>query len=169
MTGLKTLHYMKGGYSSKFKTQEILKQLGYSFALENAELSNQGKLDIFYEDICDATGICLGIRMLQKQNIKVKKPRPVALSQVEVYYLEKLEDMNKLHGGFAFDVCTYEVMLNTSVIEKEIRRLVSGDSNQLYYTVLDTKCLGNFGLIRGFKYYSQGYGWLVFFHKDLAK
>lgn len=169
MRGCNAIYHIKGGYSSKFKTQAILKYLGFEFFLQNDNLSGEGKKSIFFEDICDACGICLGIRMLQKQDIKTEKSRSVALSQVEVYFFENVDDMNELHGGFALDVCTYEVILNKSCIEKEIKRLVSEDANQIYYTKLENKYLGRYGIKQGFQYFNQGYGWLVFFHKSLAK
>lgn len=169
LMGCKAIYQMKGGYSSKFKIQSILEYLGYEFLLQNNSLAAEKKKSIFFEDICDATGIVLGIRMLQKQDINVAKSRPVALSQIEVYYFENLEEMNQLHRGFALDVCTYEVVLNKSLLEKEIKRLVSEDSNQLYYTRLENRFLGEFGIRSNFQFFQQGYGWLVFFHKALAR
>ena len=169
LSGLSKVVHLKGGYSTKYKTQEILKQLGYEFALEGLGLSSSKLKDIFYEDICDATGIVLGVRMLQKLNLPVKKSSSVGLSQIEIHYLENLDDMYSLHGGFVHNVCTYDVSINKRTIEKEIKRLVNEDSSQVYYLRLETSKLGDFGIKRGYKFYPQGFGWLVFYHKNLCK
>lgn len=169
LSGLSKVTNMKGGYSTKYKTQEILKKLGFQFALDGVGKSEKYLKEIFYEDICDATGLVLGMRMLEKLNIPTKKTSSVGMSQIEVHYLENLEDMYSLHNGFAYDVCTYEVSLNKRTLEKEIKRLVSEDASQIYYVKLETSKLGDFGIKRGYPFYSQGFGWLVFYFRDLSK
>lgn len=169
LAGLSRVVQMKGGYSTKYKTQEILKKLGFKFALDGEGKTKKFLEEIFYEDICDATGIVVGLRMLEKLDIPVKKSSSIGMSQIEVHYLQDLTDMYSLHGGFAYDICNYEVSINKRTIEKEIKRLVNEDGSQIYYLKLETTKLGDFGIKRGFSFYNQGFGWLVFYHKGLIK
>lgn len=169
LSGLSKVISMKGGYSTKYKTQEILKRVGFQFALDGVGKSAKYLKDIFYEDICDAAGIVIGLRMLEKLDVPLKKSSSVAMSQIEIHFLENFDDIYGLHGGFAHDVCTYDVSINKRILEKEIKRLVSEDASQVYYTRLETTSLGDFGVKRGYNFYQQGFGWLVFFHKSLSK
>lgn len=167
LSGLSMLSSMKGGYSTKYKTQEILKQIGYEFALSGVDKPQKYLKDIFYEDICDATGLVLGLRMLEKAEISVNKSREIGLSKIEVHYLSDYDEIYELYGGFAHNVCVHESVINKRTIEKEIKRLVNDDASQVYCVRLQNSDLGSFGIKRDFEYFNQGYGWLVFYYKGL--
>lgn len=167
LSGLSMLGHIKGGYSTKYKTQEILKQLGHEFALSGVDKPQKYLEEIFYEDICDATGLVLGLRMLEKAEIPVNKPSGFGLQQIEVYYLSDYNEIYELHGGFAFNVCVCESVINKRQLEKEIKRVVNDDASQVYCVRMQNSELGTFGIKRGFEYFNQGYGWLVFYYKGL--
>lgn len=168
MSGCTKITKVVAGLNSKVKIQKILKELGFEFYLENCDKTEKYKKEIFFEDICDAVGITLGVCMLQKLNIPLRSSRSVALSSIKTHYVPYFDDIYKLDKGLAHDVCIYEVIMNTSTIESEIKRLVSEDTDQMYVVRLNTTELGNWGIKRGFKFYPSGDGWLVFYHKDLG-
>ena len=166
MSGLSKVVQTKGGFKSKYRTQHILKSIGYKFALDGEGKSAGWLADTFYEDICDATGLVIGLRALEKHDVPIKKQSSVRLSQIEVVFLESYDDIFNFRGGFANNYVVDDVEINKRVIESEIKRLVNEDSGMIYCTNLTNAELGVFGIKRGFHVSCES-GWLVFYSKEL--
>ena len=155
--------------SSKYETQEILKYLGFNFVLENENLSNAEKEAIFYEDKCDAVGMLCGVALRLNSNANFKKSSSVALSNVKMYFIEDMYDTYSLNDKVFDDNQIISVDITSKDLEKEIRDLATKHDDCILATCLENKQLGVFGINNGFTFFEQGYGYLVFYNKELKR
>ena len=157
--------------SSKYETQEILKYLDFEFAVKNADLSDSKKKEIFYEDICDAVAMLCALALRLKCQGNKLKQSSVRLSNIKMYFVEEMGDTYGLNDK-VIDSDNYEminVFITSKDIQNEVVALTRDIPNKIMCALLDNKDLGTFGIRNGFEFYEQGYGYLIFYNKDLKR
>ncbi len=155
--------------NTKYECQELLKLIGYEYAIDNSTKTKQEKKDMFYEDICDAAGQLVGLATFLNFKDTFGKSSSLKTSNIKMYFTEEFYDIYDTND-LVIDVCLIkEVELPTRKLEDSIKELVKDNTDSVMYARVECKDLGNFGVSKGFKFYKQGYGYLFFYNKDIKK
>lgn len=153
----------------KFECQKILEYLQFDFMLEHMQDKKSKKLEIFYEDICDATGQLLALAMhLNSEDRKVKSSS-TKLRDIKMYFIEDQDDILMMNDEI---VRNSEIVLEDfpdGSIEDCLVSMAEKHPKEVISILVDTSKLGIFGVKNGFTYYEQGYGYLVFYNKRTIK
>lgn len=157
------------GLNPKYECQKILEYLEDDFYLENCSKTESEKESMFFEDICDATGQLLGLVMYLNSEEKDIKKSSLKVSNIKMYFFENSDDMyfsnDKVIDNFEYK----DIKLNTRKLEGSILDAVESNKDKVLGVCLATSELGAFGVKHNFTFYSQGYGYLIFYNKDLLK
>lgn len=167
---LRTIVKLGNKLNPKYECQEILNYLNFDFVRTNRTERPSYQSSIFFEDRCDATGQLLALAMHLNSELRTVKQSSLRLSNINMFFVEDLEDIYYLRdeviNSFELvEVCNF----NKRNIEQGILDTVRDAGNQVSFVELQTGELGTFGLKNGFEFYSQGYGYLVFYDKALRK
>lgn len=156
--------------NAKYECQKILEYLQFDFLLEHINDKKSVKMDIFFEDRCDATGQLLGLAMRLNSNDRAVKSSSVRLKDLKMYFLEDEDDTFMLDDDIIRNNCIVcEDFPEGSDIEGCLLTLAEQHKKEVVSILVDTSKLGIFGVKNGFSYYEQGYGYLVFYNKRLMK
>ena len=120
ISGLRLLYRQKGKLRSKVETQGILEYLEYKFYLENKDLKESEKKKIYFEDICDACGMLLGVVAKKELESKRLNSKRLTLSQIKMLYLEHDYDNVTSRNKVISNVLCMEVELDLRHLEKSI-------------------------------------------------
>ena len=159
------VYKQRGKLKSKIETQGILEYLEYDFYLKNKDLSGAEKKDIFFEDICDACAMLLGVVIQKNLEISLVKQSSLKLSDIKLIYVEDLMDTYNHRDERVRDGWYVSVDINTRNIEKSIMDNVKANPNDVLCAYLPVDKLGIFGIKHKFTFYESGEGYLLFYKK----
>ena len=169
MKDLRMIQKIGNKLNPKYECEQILKYLGFDLVLQEESSSPTRKANIFYEDRCDATGQLLSLAMHLISDVREVKSSSVRLSDVRMYFLEDLYEHPDVNDPVLDAYCpTFCDEFSVSSFEDSIINCLK-KAKCLYAVCLETSQLGTFGIKNGFKYYEQGYGYLVFYDKSLRR
>ena len=151
------------GLNSKYETQLTLETLDFDFVLKNKDLTQNEKEEIFYEDICDATGMLLSYAGTKMNNIDTKKKVSAKISDIKVYFFEDEFSLGDCKDEVVSTYPTTEVKVNPRGIEKSLIANANKHPNELMIASMRGDQLGLFGIKRKLKLYEEGV--LVFYNK----
>lgn len=144
---------IKGKPDVKYETQEILRYLNDEFSLEGNTLTNAEKEKIFFEDICDATGMLCAVAVYSATSDNEVHEKSLTMRSVWVSYQSDLNDD-------VLDVAQ-SVDYDGSKLEDFILGYCKEFPNVLFYSRIPSEKLGRFGIEHGFSFFPQG-GYLLF-------
>lgn len=156
--------------NSKYECQAILKFLKFPFYLDNVNKTEAEKRTIFFEDICDATGqlIALGMKMADIGSSKLKSSS-VKMSGIQLEFLEDEDDVYYSDDKVLSNANIVFVDYPEKDIETSLMKLVEENRGSVIMMKVPTDKLGTFGVVNGFNFYEQGYGFLVCYEKTLRR
>lgn len=167
LSNLRRLYKPHGKLKSKVETQEILRYLGFDFLLQHEGDSPAGKLGIYYEDICDAMGMLLGVVAQLSMENTLDKAVKYRFSDVKMVYLhDTLNARLTCRDSRVSEEAFTEVVLNSHALEKDILRQAVAHPGDVLCAELPAGKLGSFGVRRKFKFYEDGSGYLFFYLKE---
>lgn len=159
------IYKQRGKLKSKIETQGILEFLEYDFYLKNKDLSNPDKKSIFFEDICDACAMLLGVVIQENLNISLAKQSSVKLSDIKMVYIENLEDTYAHRDVRISEEGFIGVDLNLRHLESSIINNIKTHPNDVLCAFIPVDKLGVFGMKHKFTFYESGEGYLLFYKK----
>lgn len=165
MSKTRTLYKQRGKLKSKVETQGILEYLEDDFVLSNKDKSKSEKDAIFYEDICDATAMLLGVVAQKNADLSLAKSSSVKLSDIKMVYVDDILDS---YGSSDIRVSSegfIEVDLDYRNIEKSLVKYASTYPNDVLCAMLPSSKLGNFGLKHNFEFFDSEESYLFFYNK----
>lgn len=172
----RTIYKQKGKLKSKIETQGLLEYLEFDFYLKykdypetDAQSKKTGlptKKELFFEDICDACGMLLGLVIAHNYELNITKSSLVRLSDIKMLYVDYIEDTYMINDkrvqeeGFIilddFD-CKH--------IEDSIKQAVATHPHDVLCVELPPNKLGRFGIKHNFTFFTEGEGYLIFYNK----
>lgn len=161
----RTIYKQRGKLKSKVETQGILEYLEDEFVLAHKEDSAAAKRELFFEDICDATGILLGVVASEIMQVNIAKAPAVKLSQVKMVYIEDLEDTYGHKDRRIREEGFISVDLDYRSLERSIVLQASQHPDDVLCALLPSSKLGVFGMKNGFKFYDSEESYLLFYLK----
>lgn len=159
------IYKQKGKLKSKIETQGILEYLEYDFYLKNKDLSNADKKKIFFEDICDACAMLLGVVIQKNLEISLVKQTSLKLSDIKMVYIEDLLDTYNHRDIRIREEGYIAVDLNTRNLEKSIVDSVKAHPNDVLCAFVPVDKLGVFGIKHKFTFYESGEGYILFYKR----
>lgn len=167
---LRTIVKLGSKLNPKFECQSILDYLGFELVRRNKTERDAYKASIFYEDRCDATGQLLALAMHLNSETRTVKSSSLRLSNIFIDFIEDFDDVYDLNDPVIDRFGITEVQnFNTRNMEQSILDAVGQGENTVLFATVNTGDLGTFGLKNGLQFYSQGYGYLIFYDKRLRK
>lgn len=166
MKGLRLLYKAGNKLSPKYEVQEVLGYLGFDFYLRNKDLTPTELKGIFFEDICDATGMLLGLvadKFVKRDEVERSSLKRVTLSGIKLMYFETDDEVYNLPRLSNCDFI--HANLNFSSIERSVVSLVNQYPNSVVICPLPSSKLGVFGIKNGFKFFEGNSGVLAFYNK----
>lgn len=165
MAKARKIYKQKNKLVSKIETQGLLEFLEYKFYLEHKEDTTNVKKEIFFEDICDACGMLVGVVAHKTLEKNLLNNTSVRLSDIKMYYLEDLEETYGHRDTRLREEAYTTVELNYRSLEGSIINSVKENPDDVLVAYLPVAKLGTFGLTHKFKFYASGEGYLVFYRK----
>ena len=167
--GIRDIVEIQPGFKSKIRTQIVLEHLKVPFYMENKDLSQARKKEIYFEDKCDAIGMLLGLAMIQKSKEDKSKPVGIKISDVQMYFVEDFFDVYNLEDDIIEDYPIYEYETDGKEIEFDILEYLSKSPQEVAVIKVEISQLGRFGIEHKFKFYPQQHGFIVCYLKDIRK
>ena len=162
---LRKVYKQHGKLKSKIETQGILNYLEDSFYLEFKDSTNSKKEDIFFEDICDATGMLLGVAAATVLDDTKVHSTKLRISNVKMLYLEKEDLVLKVRDKRIKSEIAKKVTLNLKQLEKSILEEVQKNPKNVLCAEVPSEYLGTFGLKHKFTFYDSPVSYLYFYLK----
>ena len=166
MKGLRLLYKAGNKLSPKYEVQEVLNYLEFDFYLKNKDLTPAELKSIFFEDICDATGMLLGLvadKFVKRDTEEKASVKRVTLSSIKLMYLESDDEVYSIPR---LENCDFMyATLNFNSIERSIVSLANQYPHSVVICPLPSSKLGVFGIKNGFTFYDGDSGVLVFYNK----
>lgn len=162
----KMIYKCRVGLQSKVATQEILNYLEDSFYMKHKDLSPSGKKEIFFEDICDATGMLLGLSMyVTSCKEKEEAESDITIKDIQMYYI---------HDGVSYGNTDAKVINedwvnvqgNYRILEERVISSAKDNPNSVLCMEVPVSRLGKFGLDHKFTFFPDGEGVLVWYLKQ---
>lgn len=162
----KTIYKCRTGLNSKVATQEILEYLEDSFYMEHKNDSASVKKDIFFEDICDATGMLLGLSIYVSSNeISCEKEEDVTIKDIQMYYMN--DGMSYADtDSRVINEEWLEVQGDYRILERKVIESAKDNPTSVLCMRVPVSRLGKFGLDHGFTFFPDGEGVLVWYLKQ---
>lgn len=161
----RSIYKQRGKLKSKIETQGILEYLEDEFVLEHKSDSQSVKRDIFYEDICDATGILLGVVASEIMQTNIAKASVIKASQIKMYYIDDLEDTYGHKDRRIREEGFISVDLDYRNLERSICLQAAQHPDDVLCALLPSSKLGVFGAKMGFQFYDSEESYLLFYAK----
>ena len=161
----RTIYKQRGKLKSKVEIQGILEYLEFDFLLQNKDLSEAKKKEIYFEDKCDATCMLLGVVAAKTMEINMVKQTSLKMTDLKMYYVESLEDTYSHKDVRVCEEGFIEVEVDFRHLEKDILEQARCHPNDVLMCYIPVNKLGQFGIKRGFKFYESGEGYLLFYKK----
>lgn len=161
----RTIYKQRGRLKSKVETQGILEYLEDEFVLEHHEDTPSTKREIFYEDICDATGILLAVVAAEIMQVNIAKASYLKLSQVKMYYINDLEDTYGHKDRRIREEGFISVDLDYRNLERSICLQAAQHPDDVLCALLPSSKLGVFGMKNGLQFYDSEESYLLFYAK----
>lgn len=165
MSKTRTLYKQRGKLKSKIETQGILEYLEDEFLLSNKDKSKSEKDAIYYEDICDATAMLLGVVAQKNADLSLAKSSSVKLSDIKMVYVDDILDSYGSSDSRVSSEGFIEVDLDYRNIEKSLVKFASTYPNDVLCAMLPSSKLGNFGLKHHFEFFDSEESYLFFYNK----
>lgn len=170
LKSLRTISNKGTRLNPKYECQAILEFLKFPFYLENVSKSETEKRKLFFEDRCDATGQLLALALkLTDADVKTKSSS-VRMSNL---YVNFFEDEDDVYWSDDKVLKNAEVVFvdfpEAGDIEEILLQLVNENKESVLMMKVPTDKLGTFGVVNGFEFFEQGYGFLVCYDKGLRK
>lgn len=163
---LRKIYKPKGNLRSKVLTQEVLEYLGYQFLLDNKNKSESQKKKMYFEDICDATGMLCGVVFTEKADIKVDKAKPIKMSDIKMYYVQDLGDCFGTKDNRVINAVVHAVDLDLAHIEKSILLAVELYPDDVMAYGVPSNRLGKLAIKYNLPIFdSEDDGYLIFYKK----
>lgn len=161
----RTIYKQRGKLKSKIETQGILEYLEDEFYLAHKSDSASTKRELFFEDICDATGILLGVVASEIMQINIAKASAIKLSQVKMFYIDDLEDTYGHKDRRIREEGFISVDLDYRNLERSICLQAAQHPDDVLCALLPSAKLGVFGTKMGFQFYDSEESYLLFYAK----
>lgn len=161
----RSIYKQRGRLKSKVETQGILEYLEDEFVLEHKADSESRKRELFYEDICDATGILLGVVAHEIMQVNIARAPSLKLSQLKLYYMEDLEDTYGHRDRRVREEGFISVDLDYRALERSILLQAAQHPDDVLCALLPSSKLGVFGAKHGFTFYDSEESYLLFYVK----
>lgn len=161
----RTVYKQKGRLNAKIETQNILEFLEWDFYLENKDKSNSEKCEIFFEDICDACGMLLGVVQQLNMDVNSAKATSLRISDIKMYYISTPEESYSIRDKKIREEGFIGVDISSRNIEKEILLQASLHPDDVMCAFLPPSKLGVFGMKHKFTFFDGEEGYLVFYKK----
>lgn len=157
-----------GRLKSKIETQALLEYLNFEFYMEHKDDSERVKKEIFFEDICDACAMLIGLIMKNSLENSVAKTQSIKLKDIKMVYVEHKEDIKTLRDKRLKNLEEKDVVdVNiTKAIEKNILLCCTNDRDNVMRAEIPVNKLGVFGQKHKFNFYASGNGYLYFYYKS---
>lgn len=165
MKQARQLYTQTGRLNPKVEIQGLLENFGWEFYMKNANLPEARKKDIFFEDICDACGMLLGVAANKLTNVETEKKPAAKMSNVKMYYISSLLGMYSIQDSHMDSACRVTVDLDYRNLEKSILSTVSLYPEMVAIAKLPPNKLGTFGIKYKLKFFDSDEGYLVFYDK----
>lgn len=162
---LRLIYKQRGRLKSKLETQGVLEYLEDDFYLEHKEDKPAKKKELYFEDICDATGMLLGVVANEIMNVNIAKAIPIKMSDVKMLYLENIEDSYGCKDKRISEEGYIVVDLDFRNLEKSILAQVQCHPTDVLCAYLPSSKLGVFGLNHKFTFYDNEESYLLFYKK----
>lgn len=162
---VRTIYKQRGRLKAKIETQGILEFLEDEFFLTHKDDTPAKKREIFFEDICDATGILLAVVVSEIMKVNIVKASGLKLSDVKMFYISDLEDTYGHKDRRIREEGFISVELDFRALERSITMQASQHPDDVLCALLPSKKLGVFGVKHGFTFYDSEESYLVFYYK----
>lgn len=167
MSNFRKAYIGRKGLKVKYETQAILEYLQDDFYLANKDLKNADKMKIFFEDICDATGMLCGLSLyLQNYDEEAENKKKIKIKDVKMFYIE--DETFYLETGDERVVTEAWVWQEPKyrVLEHKILEALENEPELVHAMEVPVIKLGKFGIDHHFKFYSSGQGVLIWYLKQ---
>lgn len=161
----RSIYKQRGRLKSKVETQGLLEYLEYDFYLAHKDDESEVKKSIFFEDICDATAMLLGVVAYEIMNINIAKQPSIKMSDIKMVYVEDLLDTYSCKDKRISEEGYIYVDLDYRNLEKSIVSQVAQHPSDVLCALLPSSKLGVFGLNHKFKFYDSDESYLLFYKK----
>lgn len=162
------IYKQNGRLKSKVETQALLEHLGFEFYMQHKDDSDSRKKEIFFEDICDACAMLVGLIVKNSTENTVAKAQTLHLKDIKMYYVEHKEDIHKLRDKRlkTLDLDEVKEVEITKAIEKNMISYCMQDKDNVMCAEIPVDKLGVFGQKHKFNFYVSGKGYLFFYCKN---
>lgn len=164
----RTIYKQRGKLKSKIETQGILEFLEDEFFISHKDDSPAVKREIFFEDICDATGILLSVAVSEITQVNIAKAPSLRLSQVKMVYLEDLADTYGCKDKRIREEGFISVDLDYRNLEKSILIQAAQHPDDVLCALVPSSKLGVFGMKNGFQFYDSDESYLLFYMRKVG-
>jgi len=149
---------------AKYETQTLLEELQDSFYIKNCNASNRIKKEIFFEDICDATGMLCALAVYVSNGSEEDESyRKLSIKDIKMFYLDAACDDLYIDDEKAMSTSWTVVPDNYRVLDKFIIDTALSNPDKVLAMDLPVSRLGTFGIENRFKFYPSGKGVLVWY------
>lgn len=154
----------RGGLKSKIETQKILEYLRDTFYLENINLSSSKKLEIFFEDICDATAMLCSVSTYLKEKENMESNINISIKDIRMFYIEDWERYLTIPDDRIGSEGWTWVEPEYRSLDKKIIDEVVKSPNDIFIMEVPVKKLGRFGIEHKFEFFPSGCGYLIWYY-----
>ena len=164
--------YKLGGKPQvKYETQEILNYIQDDFYMQNKDLSNADKVRIFFEDICDASGMVYAVGMYKNFASLTQKEKKLAMKDIKFVYVNHKEDYLTVRDKVIKNSQPLEVQEPKGFTDHNsmILSICSKHADDVVCIPLPTNKLGIWGIKKKLEYYTDGEGYIYAYVKGLAE
>lgn len=169
------VYRQKGKPKSKIETQNLMEFLEFDFyekykdypetEKESKAKGLPTKKELFFEDICDACGMLLGLAIAKLYDNLAQKPKKVSMSDIKLIYIDYLDDPYRIPDKRVQDEGYIVVDFNYRNIEEGVKQEVMLHPNDVICAEIPPSKLGAFGLKHKLNFYTEGEGYLLFYNK----
>lgn len=173
------IYKQKGKPTSKVETQNLMEYLEFDFYLkykdypegkrESEKTGLPTKGEIFFEDICDACGMLLGLVIAEKYNLNTTKSSSIKMSDIKMLYVDDIEDTYAIRDKRVREEGLIIIDFNYPRIEDGIKQEILKHPNDVLCAEIPPSKLGRFGLQHNFTFYDSDEGYLIFYNKKGKK
>lgn len=161
----RAIYKQKGKLKSKIETQGLLEYLEYDFYLQHKDDKPAVKKEIFFEDICDATAMLIGVVAYETMNLNIAKQTSLKLSDIKMIYVEDTIDTYSCKDKRIEEEGFIGVDLDFRNLEKSILLQVAQHPTDVLCAFVPSSKLGVFGLKHKFTFFDSDEGYLLFYKK----